>query len=167
MKPTVDAAWPVTHPARLPLPGAWLAAALGATGLDLGFAMAFWAAEGVPPVRILQSIAGWVQGPAAFDGGLPAAGLGAGLYFALMGALALLYRQLARQFPRMLREPVRFGMAYGAAMYVLVFHVVVPLFTAAGPASHRVDWVVACLLAYMVLVGLPCAWAARRAARTE
>lgn len=167
MKPILHAAWSLPQPARPVLPW-WLpAAAVSATVLDLGFAMAFWAAEGVPPVRILQSIAGWVQGPAAFDGGVPSAVLGAGLYFALMGALALLYRQLARQFPRMLRQPVRFGMAYGAAMYVLVFHVFVPLVTAAGPASYRVDWVVACLLAYMVLVGLPCALAARWAGRME
>lgn len=152
--------------AARPLP--WLLlAALGAAALDLVFAMLFWAPEGVPAIRVLQSIATWLLGRAAFAGGMATAVLGTVLYVGLMWALAVLYRGLSRRFPRMLQQPIRFGLAYGALMYGLVFHVCVPLFTAAGPASQRPDWIVACVVAYMVLVGLPCAWAARRVANSD
>lgn len=152
--------------ATRPIP--WLLlAAVAAAVLDLGFAVLFWAFEGVPPIRIPQSIAGWLLGRAAYEGGIATAVLGTVLYIALMWTLAMLYRGLSRSFPQLLRQPVRFGLAYGALMYGLVFHIAVPLFTAAGPASQRADWIVACVVAYMVLVGLPCAWAARRAANGE
>ncbi|WP_368562830.1 hypothetical protein [Pseudoxanthomonas sp. UTMC 1351] len=149
-----------------PVPWLLLAAVI-ATVLDLGFAVLFWAAEGVPAIRVLQSIATWLLGRAAYEGGIATAALGSVLYVVLMWALAVIYRGLSRSFPRLLRQPVRFGLAYGALMYGLVFHIAVPLFTAAGPASQRPDWIAACVLAYMVLVGLPCAWAARRAAGRE
>jgi hypothetical protein len=152
--------------AARPVP--WLLlAAVGAAVLDLGFAVLFWTAEGVPAIRILQSISSWLLGRAAFEGGIATAVLGTLLYVALMWALALFYRGLSRSFPRLVHQPVRFGLAYGALMYGLVFHIAVPLFTAAGPASQRPDWIAACVVAYMVLVGLPCAWAARRVANGE
>ncbi|KAF1716608.1 hypothetical protein [Pseudoxanthomonas wuyuanensis] len=155
-------AWSHRLTAR-PVP--WLLlAAVYATALDLGFAALFWAGEGVAAIRIPQSIASWLLGRAAFDGGLATAMLGTLVYLALMWALAALYSRLSRIFPRLLRQPNRFGLAYGALMYGLVFHVGVPLLTAAGPASQRADWIAACVLAYMVLVGLPCAWASRWAA---
>jgi hypothetical protein len=141
-----------------------LLAAIGAAVLDLGFAVLFWAAEGVPAIRVLQSVATWLLGQAAYAGGIATAALGTVLYVALMWMLAVLYRALSHSFPRLLRQPVRFGLAYGALMYGLVFHIGVPLFTAAGPASQRLDWIAACVVAYMVLVGLPCAWAAGHAA---
>jgi hypothetical protein len=154
--------WPRGVVAR-PVP--WLlSAAVVAAVLDLGFAVLFWATEGVPATRVLQSIAAWLMGPAAYQGGIATAVLGSALYLALMWALAALYSGLSRSFPRLVRQPLRFGLAYGALMYGLVFHVAVPLFTAAGPASQRPDWIAACVAAYMVLVGLPCAWAARRMA---
>lgn len=164
MNPT--ASFYLPRSAIRPIP--WLLlAAIGAAVLDLGFAVLFWAAEGVPAIRVLQSIATWLLGRAAYEGGIATAVLGSVLYVALMWTLAVIYRGLSRSFPQLLRQPVRFGLAYGALMYGLVFHIAVPLFTAAGPASQRPDWIVACVVAYMVLVGLPCAWAARRSMDSE
>lgn len=164
MNPTTSFSWSHPIPTR-PIPWLLLAAVCAAT-LDLGLAALFWAGEGVAAIRIPQSIAGWVLGPAAFAGGPATAALGMLIYLALMWALAALYRRLSRSFPRLLRQPNRFGLAYGALMYGLVFHVGVPLFTAA-PASQRADWIAVCVLAYMVLVGLPCAWASRWAAERD
>jgi hypothetical protein len=162
MNTTTPFHWSRSVAAR-PRPWLLLAAAAAAI-LDLGFAVLFWAAEGVPASRVLQSIATWLLGRTAYEGGVATAVLGSVLYLGLMWAMAALYRELSRAFPRLLRQPVRFGLIYGAVMYGLVFHILVPLFTAAGPASQRPDWIVACIAAYMVLVGLPCAWAARRLA---
>lgn len=165
MNPTAPFAWSPRITTR-PVP--WLLlAAVCATALDLGFAALFWASEGVAAIRIPQSIASWLLGRAAFDGGLATAMLGMLVYLALMWALAALYSRLSRPFPQLLRQPSRFGLAYGAVMYGLVFHIGVPLFTAAGPASQRADWIAACILAYMVLVGLPCAWASRWTAERD
>lgn len=156
--------WSRSVPTR-PIP--WLLlAAICAAVLDLGFAVLFWAPD-VAAIRIPQSIASWWLGRAAFDGGLATAALGTATYVALMWALAGLYLRLSRSFPQLLRHPTRFGFLYGAVMYGLVFHIGVPLFTAAGPASQRMDWIAACVAAYMVLVGLPCAWASRWTADSD
>ncbi|MEL1265639.1 hypothetical protein [Pseudoxanthomonas putridarboris] len=143
----------------------FLLAALAATALDLGFAMLFWAGEGVAPLRIPQSIAAWAVGAEAFAGGARTAAMGVLVYLALIWGLARLHAMAARRLPVLRRNPVRGGLLYGASMYVVVFHLAVPLFAVDGAAPARLDWIMACVLAYMLLIGLPCAWATHRMLR--
>ncbi len=128
--------------------------------LDLGLAVAWWRMEGVAATRTLQAIAEWVMGPAAYAGGSATAFAGALLYGVLMCALAALYRVLARAFPLLLRRPVLCGALYGIAMYLLVFGVAVPALIG-RPAFSPPHWMAVCALAYMFLIGVPCAWFAR------
>lgn len=161
----MDLLLPSAHASRRPLPPPpWpLLAGLVASLLDLGIAVAFWAGEGVAPLRVLQSIARWVLGAGALSGGLASAGFGLLFYTLLMWGLARLYLAAARRFPVLVRRPLRCGLLYGLLMYALVFHVAVPLFAVdGGTPPGRLDWILACVLAYMTVVGLPCAWAARR-----
>lgn len=149
-----------------PLP-AWILCVLGGLGLglaDLLFAAIFWHLHaGVAPIRIPQSIAGWVLGPAqARAGGLATALAGAALYCAVVGAMVAGYMKLSAD-----RPPLRgahawwIGGWYGIAMYGLLFHVVLPLFAAPSPAKTMpVAWTVACLVAYWG-IGMGCTWIAR------
>ena len=142
----------------------WIAlcAALIAS-LDLAFAIAWWAFEGVPPIRIFQSIAGWALGrEAAISGGLATAAFGAALQFCVMLTIAALYFGLSRLDVRLRRQPLRWGALYGAIVYVVQHVVVVPYFSAAAAAdASRLDWALACVLVYVTLVGIPCALFAR------
>lgn len=149
---------------RLPLWSWLLLGGVTVGSLDLAFATGFWALrDGVAAVRIPQSIAAWVLGrDHAFAGGWTTALLGAALYFYLTTAMVVGYHLLARRYPALLRRPLLAGGLYGAAMYALLFELAVPLWSATGAGTSPLDWTLACLLAYVVLIGIPCALLARR-----
>lgn len=138
-----------------------------AAGLDLGFAVLFWAGLDVPASRVLQGIAGWLLGPTAFDGGWGTAALGALLYVCTMCLVVAGYHACSRRWPLLRRRPLSCGAAYGVLAYLLVLEVAVPLLGATGPAPHRLDWTLACVVAYMLLIGIPAALFSRRAWRHE
>ncbi|MDR0183334.1 hypothetical protein [Lysobacter arvi] len=146
-------------------PAGWAWIALGGLAVgsaDMLFAMAWWAQSGVAPARILQSVWSWVAGRDAFWGGTATALAGAALYFVLMSSIVGIYHVAARRH-RVLRErPVPCGALYGAAWFVLLHVIVVPWFSAAPPTRFLPDWNLACLLAHMLLIGIPAAWMSRR-----
>jgi hypothetical protein len=142
----------------------WIAlCAVLIASLDLAFAIAWWAFEGVSPIRILQSVASWALGrEAAISGGLATAAFGAALQFCIMLTIAALYFGLSRLDVRLRRQPLRWGALYGAIVYVIQHELIVPYFSAAsGPDASRLDWTLACVLVYVTLVGIPCALFAR------
>ncbi len=130
---------------------------------DLGAAILYWwLVDGVPALRIPQSIAAWVLGREAFAGGMTTAVAGTVLFVVLTWGLVHLYASLATAWTPLRRHPVRGGLMYGALAYVVVFHIAVPLFAVDGVAPTRPDGIAFGVFACAVLVGLPCAWAARR-----
>lgn len=147
-------------------PAAWAWIVVGGLAVgsaDLLFAMAWWAQSGTPPVRIVQSIWAWIVGrEAAFAGGMASAAAGAALYYALMSAIVAIYHLAARDYRALRDRPLLAGALYGAAWFVLLHVVIVPLFSAAPPRRFLPDWNLACLLAHVVLIGIPTAWMARR-----
>lgn len=152
-------------PAAVPLRWQWpLAGGVVIAGLDLLFAAGFWyLRSAVPPQRILQSIAAGVLGPASFDGGARSAWLGAVLHCFIAIVMALVYWLAARRMPRLVERPWSSGLIYGALLYVAMNGVVVPL-SAASPARFNAGWVAASIAMHL-LIGLLCAWSARRALR--
>ena len=149
---------------HLRTPWVLLAAVSGAV-LDLGVAVLFWAAEGVDPLRIPQSIAAWFVGRAAYDGDTSTALFGVLAYTALVWLLAHLYLAAFKRHAALRRQPLRAGALFGASMYVAVFHVAVPLLAVEGGAPSRPDGVLVCLLACAGLIGVPIAWACGRVLR--
>lgn len=139
---------------------------LAAGTFDLVYICSLWAAMGVGPLRILHSIAaGWMGREAASAGGAATALLGLASHYAIAIAMACTYGLASRRWPRLLRNPLRYGALYGVALYLVMNFVVVPL-SAAGSGPPRWEWMqVSHLLAHMLLVGIPCALAARLAAR--
>lgn len=135
--------------------------------LDLIYICSLWAAMGVGPLRILHSIAaGWMGREAAIAGGAATALLGFASHYAIAIAMACTYGLASRRWPRLLRNSLRYGALYGVVLYLAMNFVVVPL-SAAGSGLRRWEWMqVSHLLAHMLLVGIPCAFAARLAARS-
>ena len=150
---------------RAVAPTLFLAAAV-AGSLDLLYAFAFWGAQGLPPVRILQSIAsGWL-GREAYSVGAPAAVLGALSHYGIVLVMAWTCYRVARIWPALARRPWLFGPLYGAALYLVMTYVVVPLSAAGNGQWPAWQWSqLAHLAAHMVLVGTPCAFAAARVLR--
>lgn len=143
---------------RVPsLPG-WLWAGALAAVADLGVAVAYWSGlYGTTPVRIPQSIASWMLGPAAFEGGTGSAVLGLVVYIAVVAAIMAAYQELRSRHVALERHPCLFGAGYGVAVYALLFHVAVPHFTAAVATPKPWHWEVTCVAAYAILVGIPSA----------
>ena len=150
---------------RAVAPTLFLAAAV-AGSLDLLYAFAFWGTQGVPPVRILQSIAsGWL-GREAYSVGAPAAVLGALSHYGIVLVMAWACYRVARIWPALAWRPWLFGPLYGAALYLAMTYVVVPLSAAGNGQWPAWQWSqLAHLAAHMALVGTPCAFAAASALR--
>lgn len=143
-----------------------LAGGIVAGGLDIVYAIVFWAVKrGVPAQRILQSVAAGLIGPASFQGGTPSAALGLALQFFIAITMAVTYYLVARRWPLLVQRPVWCGLGYGLMLYGVMNYVVVPL-SAAGSGSRDPVWVILSILVHMVLIGLPIALFTRRALAT-
>ena len=130
--------------------------------LDLTDPIVFYGLRGVKAIRIPQSIASGLLGSAAFKGGWPAAALGVVLHFAIALTWAALFCMAARQVRLLTRHWVIAGLLYGGGIYLFMNRVVLPLSRVAKSAPPHGAVLVNGVLAVVVLVGLPIAWAARR-----
>jgi hypothetical protein len=129
---------------------------------DITFAFVVSGLRGVGPVRVLQSVAGGLLGPAAREGGLATAALGAGLHFLIAAAAAAVYWLASRRLDVLVRRAVVCGLLYGVAVYLFMNFAVVPLSAAYFKPSHAPSALLLNAAGHMLLVGLPIALAARR-----
>ena len=139
----------------------WLVGGLTAAMADLALAAVYWSQHGSTARRVLQSIAAWVMGPAAYRGGWESAVFGVLLYAGTLCAVMALYQVLSRHYRVLVRRPVICGALYGTLMYGLIFHLFVPHFSAAVTRTLPWQWEALCVAAYIGLVGIPCALLAR------
>ena len=131
--------------------------------LDITSALVSYGLIGVKPIRILQSVAsGWL-GPAAFQGGIPTALLGAASHFLIAFSAAAVYYAASRKLAFMRRQPFLAGILYGEAVFFFMHFVVIPLSHARqSPMSTAIPFLVAGPLGHPFFVGLPIALAVRR-----
>ena len=151
----------------MPITPAWRLLLIGTLligSLDLLFAWSFWAAKGVSFVDILHSIAAGWYGKASRDSGAAGAVVGAISHYAIIFAFVLAYRLAAKRFSALRRHWMALGALYGAALYVLMNFVVLPLSAAGPPDFGNKAWVVAGIAVHIV-IGVLCAWLARKAKR--
>jgi uncharacterized membrane protein YagU involved in acid resistance len=143
-----------------PLARAICAVVLGglfAGALDLAYAFTFYSARGVPPLRILQSIASGIFGQEAYRGGIEFGIVGAALHFSMAVVMAAVFVMSSAKFPLLLRSPLTSGVAYGLGLFVVMNYVVVPL-SAAFPGTRPTGWLYAgSVFAHTALVGVPIA----------
>lgn len=129
--------------------------------LDIAYALAFYGARGIPPLRLLQGIARGLIGPAALRGGTATALLGLMLHFTIAFGAALTYCLASRKLTWMIRRAFSSGLLFGVAVYFFMNFIVIPL-----SAIHR--WPVigtlfgVNLIEHMFIVGLPIGLVARR-----
>ncbi len=151
--------------AESPRPWRWLLLGGIALGtLDLLFAWAFWMPQGVPPLRILQSIAAGVFGDASFAMGGASMALGAVFHYVIATVMVAVYYAASRLWPALIRKPYFFGLPYGVALYLAMNLVVLPLSAAGMPSFKNTAWVASSVVMHAVF-GVICALFSRRAAR--
>lgn len=102
-------------------------AGLLAGSLDLLYVFVFHGLRGVSPERILQYIASGLQGAAAFQGGYASAAIGAAAHYFILIVAAGLYLAASRRQTWLVRQAAAAGIMYGAAIYITMRFVIVPL----------------------------------------
>ena len=134
--------------------------------LDMTSALVAYGLRGVQLIRIPQSIASGLLGPAAYQGGTKTAILGTALHFVIAYGAAITYYLASRKL-RFLREsPILAGLLYGEAVFFFMHFVVIPLSHARqAPLSMAPAFLITGPLGHPFLVGLPIALAVRRFAR--
>lgn len=142
---------------RMPLVNAVLAGGAAGGLLDITYAISFAAWQGVPPARLLQTVASGALGEAAFSGGLATALLGLVLHFVLSWLWAALFLAAAWRLPRMAFRPLASGIAFGCIVFLAMRFVVLPLSefprtVTFPPLSTALD-----LMSHMFLFGIPIA----------
>jgi uncharacterized membrane protein YagU involved in acid resistance len=131
--------------------------------LDILFAISFAGYSGVPPAGLLQTVASGLLGNAAFSGGIPAAALGLVLHFGMSYLWAGIFVGAARQLPGLVRQPMMSGVLFGAAVFLTMRLVVLPLSAFPYPVTFKPLSAILDLLSHTFLFGVPIALAARRA----
>ena len=146
---------------RVPWAGV-AASGLAGGALDLLFAFLFYGHQGAGPGIILRSIASGVLGNASFSAGAWVLPLGALLHFFIAVSAAFVFYLASRSLTVLVRHPVPCGAAFGAAMYVFMHSVVLPL----SRVHHRVmplSDVIGELFSHIFLFGIVIALGVARA----
>ena len=138
-----------------------------AGSLDLTYAIVFSAIRGTPPMRLLQSVATGLLGPAAYDGGVTTALLGFLFHFLIAFLMAATFYLVSRQWSFLVRQPVVAGLLYGALLYPFMQFIVLPLSAYPHQFVFRTWFFALNLFIHMFFVGLPIALATRRASLPE
>lgn len=98
-----------------------------AATIDLLYAFAFYGAEGVPPTRILQSIATGLLGRDAYASLLPAVPIGLVAHYSILIVAAAMYHAASRRIAALREHAYLAGMLFGVAIYCTMHFIVVPL----------------------------------------
>ena len=144
------------------VPSAILWGGLVAGTLDAIDGVIAFGTQGLNPIQVLQYIASGALGKAAFEGGLATAALGAGFHFAIAFVVAAVFVVASKRFAVLKTRPVDAGLLYGAAVYVFMTYVVLPL-SAVAPSAFQLGLFLNGVIGHALFVGLPISLFARRA----
>ena len=114
---------------------------------------------GASPERVFQSIAFGALGRAAFHEGLGSALLGVFFHLLISVVAAGLYAAAAVRRPILLNNPVLGGILYGAACYVFMTFVVIPLSAIGFQLSKSPVLLAMSIAVHLFAFGLPLALA--------
>jgi len=145
--------------------GWWAVLVGGLVGgaLDILFAISFAAYNGIPAMRLLQSVASGLLGRDAYSGGTPTAALGLTLHFAMAIAFAGAFVLASRRLPLLVRRPYLFGGLFGVGVFLFMRFVVLPWSAFPHPVSFKPLATTLDLLSHVFLFGIPIALAAKAA----
>jgi hypothetical protein len=129
--------------------------------MDITAAIVTTIALGGNPLRMLQGIASGALGAQSFEGGWKTAALGLGFHFLIAFTAATVFYLASRKLAFMTRRPILSGVAYGVAVYLVMYWVVVPLSLIHRHPFSVFNTVIA-IITHMVCVGLPISLVVRR-----
>jgi hypothetical protein len=138
---------------------AWLAIAVGgitAGALDLTQAIILFGG------RIPLVIAAGLLGRQALKGGPATYALGVFLHFFIALSIAAIYYGASRRLRFLIEHPIVCGLAYGAAVELVMNLVVLPLSALQSRGPYQLYDLILGLLVHMVVIGLPVAFSIRR-----
>jgi hypothetical protein len=127
----------------------------------------FYGSLGARPDRIAQHVASGLLGPASFEYGAASIVAGVVLHFCVAISIATVFWLLSQRIAAMSSHPVIAGLAFGAAAYFVMGHVVVPLSRARSGGAFSFPELVNGVVGHAVLIGLPIALWAARSVRTR
>ncbi|HWK48684.1 MAG TPA: hypothetical protein VNR40_02305 [Steroidobacter sp.] len=131
--------------------------------IDITYAVGFSATRGVPPARILQSVASGLLGSPAYQGGAATATLGLVLHFLLMMIIAAIFYFASTRLRFLVSRPVAWGALYGFLVYWVMNLVVLPLSAFPSQVKFVPILVIPSLIVHAFGIGVPIAIASRRA----
>jgi hypothetical protein len=127
---------------------------------DLTSAIGGYHFRGVPPIRILQSVAAGALGRDSFNGGARSAALGLFFHFLIAFTAAAVFYFASRKIAFLTAHPVISGLLYGEMVFLFMHFVVIPLSASPrGPVTISWPFLIAGPLGHPFLVGLPIALA--------
>jgi len=130
--------------------------------LDLTYAIVVYSPR--DPILIPQTIASGVLGLKSYREGIPSAVLGVVLHFVIAFGAATVYYVASRKLTFLTRRAVTFGLLYGAAVYLFMHLVVLPL-SAAPKSLMPLTYATCEFVEHWFFVGLPIALSVRRYSR--
>lgn len=122
--------------------------------------------KGMNPIQVLQYIASGLLGVASFQGGLKTAGLGALLHYLIAFVAAAVYYAASLKLPALHAQPVKWGFAYGVAVYLFMNYLVLPL-SAVPKSAFSFALFLNGVIGHAIFVGFAIAWFAHRSATTR
>jgi hypothetical protein len=131
--------------------------------VDLGSACLI---NGAAPTAILRAIASGLLGKSASAGGLPIAGLGLILQWAMSILIAAIFVVASHWMPILRRRWIEAGLAYGVVVFFVMNYVVLPLSAIGHAPRFRIVHFSEDMVA-MLLFGLIVAYFARRANQSD
>jgi hypothetical protein len=96
--------------------------------LDItGACVVSWLRAGVVPVRVFQSVAAGLYGPASSTLGVKTAAIGLVLHFFIATVWTTIYYAASRKLTFLVSQPLLSGVLYGVIVYSFMNFVVIPL----------------------------------------
>jgi hypothetical protein len=130
--------------------------------LDIASAFVFAGLRGGGPLTVLHSVASGPFGQGVAAGGVATALLGLAVHFAIMAVMAAVFVTAVRRLPFVAANPLVAGIAYGLALYLLMYWIVLPLRWPASFPSVNPVGVASALFSHIVCVGIPMAYVTQR-----
>jgi hypothetical protein len=112
--------------------------------------------------RIPLVIAAGLMGRQALQGGAATYALGVLLHFSIAFSVAAVYYAASRRLRFLIEHPIVCGLAYGAAVELVMNLVVLPLSALHSRGPYQLYDLILGLLVHMVVIGLPVAFSIRR-----
>ncbi len=132
--------------------------------MDITAALVVYGHYGLPPIRLLQSVAAGLLGARAYEGGLATALLGLLCHFVIAFGAATVFFLASRSLSFLVQHAVLSGVLYGVAVYFFMNRIVVPL-SAARKYPFSFKMMVIGVVIHIFCIGLPIALSVKRFSR--